>query len=80
MKPEFKIISDLINENSQVLDVGCGNGFVGQYLKELGFQKISGIDCRKTKLETARSKKCYEDVRRLVFGLEDSTVPEEFQG
>ena len=28
MKPEFKIISDLIDENSHVLDVGCGDGIL----------------------------------------------------
>ena len=32
MKPEFKIISDLINKNSQVLDVGCGDGILMEYL------------------------------------------------
>ena len=32
MKPEFKIISNLINENSQVLDVGCGDGILMEFL------------------------------------------------
>jgi len=26
MKQEFKIISNLINKNTRVLDVGCGDG------------------------------------------------------
>ena len=26
MKQEFKIISSLIENNSKILDVGCGNG------------------------------------------------------
>ena len=32
MKQEFKIISDLIDENSHVLDVGCGDGILMEYL------------------------------------------------
>ncbi len=32
MKQEFKIISDLIYENSHVLDVGCGDGILMEYL------------------------------------------------
>ena len=31
MKPEFKIISQLIDKNSQVLDVGCGDGILMDY-------------------------------------------------
>ena len=33
MKPEFKIISSLINEGSHVLDVGCGDGILMEFLK-----------------------------------------------
>lgn len=78
-----ELVDSLCKDNKykcQVLDVGCGNGFVGQYLKELGFQRISGIDCRQTKLQTAQSKKCYQSIERLVFGLEDSVVPEKYIG
>ena len=32
MKPEFKIISSLIKEDSHVLDVGCGDGILMEYL------------------------------------------------
>ena len=32
MKPEFKIISDLIDNNSHVLDVGCGDGILMEFL------------------------------------------------
>ena len=34
MKQEFKIISSLINENSKILDVGCGNGELMKYILE----------------------------------------------
>ena len=32
MKPEFKIISDLIIRDSHVLDVGCGDGVLMEFL------------------------------------------------
>ena len=32
MKTEFKIISDLIDKNSHVLDVGCGDGILMEFL------------------------------------------------
>ena len=34
MKNEFKVISDLIEENKKVLDVGCADGTLMQFLKE----------------------------------------------
>ena len=34
MKKEFKIISELIENNTRVLDVGCGDGTLMKYLKD----------------------------------------------
>ena len=34
MKPEFKIISTLIKKESHVLDIGCGDGILMEYLKD----------------------------------------------
>ena len=34
MKIEFKIISDLIENKSNVLDVGCGDGTLMELLKK----------------------------------------------
>ena len=34
MKKEFKIISNLIENNTRVLDVGCGDGTLMKYLKD----------------------------------------------
>ena len=33
MKQEFKIISDFIEKNARVLDVGCGDGTLMQFLQ-----------------------------------------------
>ena len=32
MKKEFKVIADLLPNNSRVLDVGCGDGSLMNYL------------------------------------------------
>jgi len=52
----------------QVLDVGCGKGEVGEYLKQDGFLHISGMDCSKSLLEIAKQKKIYEKLERVAIG------------
>ena len=44
MKPEFKIISDLIEKNASVLDVGCDDGILMEFLKENKNVDIRGIE------------------------------------
>ena len=56
MKPEFKIISDLINKNSQVLDVGCGDGILMEYLIKEKKVNIRGIEISKTKVQNCIAK------------------------
>ena len=47
MKEEFKIISNLIEENKRVLDVGCGNGELMKYLQENKTKDIRGLEISK---------------------------------
>ena len=56
MKPEFKIISKLIDENSQVLDVGCGDGILMDYLIKEKKVNIRGIEISKTKVQNCIAK------------------------
>ena len=56
MKQEFKIISDLIDENSHVLDVGCGDGILMEYLVEKKKVNIRGIEISKTKVQNCIAK------------------------
>ena len=56
MKQEFKIISDLIYENSHVLDVGCGDGILMEYLVKEKKVNIRGIEISKTKVQNCISK------------------------
>ena len=40
MKTEYKIIASMIENNSSVLDVGCDNGTLMEYLNIMLTQKI----------------------------------------
>ena len=53
MKQEFKIISDFIEKNTRVLDVGCGDGTLMQYLKT-----NKEIDIRGIEISKKNSQKC----------------------
>ncbi len=44
MKEEFNIISNLIEENTRVLDVGCGNGDLMKFLQENKTKDIRGAE------------------------------------
>jgi methionine biosynthesis protein MetW len=53
MKQEFKIISDFIEKNTRVLDVGCGDGTLMMFLKNKKEIDIRGIEISKD-----NSQKC----------------------
>ena len=56
MKQEFKIISNLINKNTRVLDVGCGDGTLMDYLKDSRKIDIRGIEISKNNVQKCLSK------------------------
>jgi methionine biosynthesis protein MetW len=56
MKPEYKIISDIIIKNSRVLDVGCDDGTLMEFLKRNKNVDIRGIEISKEKVQTCISK------------------------
>ena len=56
MKPEFKIISTLIKKGSHVLDVGCGDGILMEYLKDEKKVNIRGIEISKSKVQNCIAK------------------------
>ena len=56
MKQEFRIISDLIVKNSHVLDVGCGDGILMDYLVKEKKVNIRGIEISKTKVQNCIAK------------------------
>ena len=56
MKQEFQIISDLIEKNTRVLDVGCGDGTLMEYLKHNREIDIRGIEISKDNVQKCLSK------------------------
>ena len=53
MKKEFKAIADLLNNNTRVLDVGCGDGSLMSLL-----QKEKNIEVRGLELDKDNVQKC----------------------
>ena len=56
MKLEFKIIADLLEENTRILDVGCDDGTLMEFLKKNKNVNIRGIEISKEKVQTCISK------------------------
>ena len=56
MKSEYKIIADIIDKNSRVLDVGCDDGTLMEFLKKNKNVDIRGIEISKEKVQICISK------------------------
>ena len=56
MKKEFQIISDLIENNTRVLDVGCGDGTLMKYLKDKKNVDTRGLEISKNNIQICISK------------------------
>ena len=56
MKQEFKIISNFIEKNTRVLDVGCGDGTLMQHLKQNKEIDIRGIEISKNNIQKCFAK------------------------
>ena len=56
MKTEYKIIKNIIEKNSRVLDVGCDDGTLMEFLKTDKNVDIRGIEISKEKVQICISK------------------------
>ena len=56
MKNEFKVISNLIEDNKKVLDVGCADGILMQFLKENKNINVRGLEISKEKVQECIAK------------------------
>ena len=63
MKPEYNIISNLIDESSKVLDVGCGDGELMDYIYKNITKDIRGIEISKNNVQ-----KCIEKGLTVIEG------------
>lgn len=77
-----ELSKDVIGDESQaakVFDMGCGTGLVGKYLKERGFETITGVDASSGMLERAREKGVYTELEELYLGKPE-TFPTKYHG
>ena len=56
MKKEFKIITQLIENNTRVLDVGCGDGTLMKHLKDNKSIDVRGLEISKNNVQTCIGK------------------------
>ena len=56
MKSEYKIITDIIEANTRVLDVGCDDGTLMEFLKKNKNVDIRGIEISKDQVQTCIAK------------------------
>ena len=56
MKNEFIVISDLIEDNKKVLDVGCADGTLMKFLKENKNVNVRGLEISKEKVQECIAK------------------------
>ena len=56
MKNEFKVIADLIEKDTKVLDVGCADGTLMKFLKDNKNINIRGLEISKDKVQKCISK------------------------
>jgi len=69
MKNEFKIIADLIENNSRVIDVGCGDGVLMDFLK-----KNKNIDVRGLEISKEKVQKCISKGLTVIEGNAESDL------
>ena len=56
MKNEFKVIANLIEKNTRVLDVGCADGTLMKFLKDNKNIDIRGLELSKDKVQECIAK------------------------
>ncbi len=56
MKPEYKVIAAMIEKKTSVLDVGCDDGTLMEFLKKNKEVNIRGIEISKDKVQICISK------------------------
>ena len=56
MKKEFKVIAQIIQNNKRVLDIGCGDGTLMDYLKKNQKNDVRGLEPKKDLVQKCISK------------------------
>ena len=56
MKKEFRVIADLLENNTRVLDVGCGDGSLMSFLKDNKNIEVRGLELNKNNVQKCINK------------------------
>ena len=56
MKKEFKVISQIIQNNKRVLDIGCGDGTLMEYLRSNQQNDVRGLEPKKNLVQKCIAK------------------------
>ena len=56
MKKEFEVISKIIENKKRVLDVGCGDGILMEYLKKKQENDVRGLEPQKNLVQECIKK------------------------
>jgi predicted TPR repeat methyltransferase len=65
-----QIVDNGFTEDKEVLDMGCGTGLVGQYLKDKTKYenlKVMGVDASDGMIKKAEEKKVYSEFRNMML-------------
>ena len=54
----------LVGKDLDILDVACGTGVTGEYLRKLGYTRIDGVDGSNNMMGKAKEKKIYASLKQ----------------
>jgi len=67
-RPRYKIFADWIENSSSVFEIGCGDGYLGEYLKKNKNASYSGIDISQAAVNMATER----GLKAEVFDIDQS--------
>ena len=65
-----KMAVSAVDNNSEVLDIGCATGFMGKYLQQVKHCNVFGVDLRSAEIEIAKQNLNFA----MVGNIEDTRI------
>jgi SAM-dependent methyltransferase len=75
--PPYARLRQLVEPGTQVLDVGCGNGKIGAYLRSAG-AVVDGIEPSDVRIDVARARLHYVSDQWAGPGFDDPNIQAEY--